>query len=104
MPNHFHGIVMITDGDVARRGTARRAPTMEQFGRPASGSVPTIIRSFKSAVTKRINQSRKTPGMRLWQRNYWEHIVRDEPELLHIREYIRNNPIHWKTDRLYSDK
>jgi len=74
---------------------------VEQFGRPVSGSIPTIIRSFKSAVTKRINELRQTPGAKLWQRNYWEHIVRNEPELNRIREYIQNNPTQWEWDRLY---
>ncbi|NCC26025.1 MAG: transposase [Deltaproteobacteria bacterium] len=97
MPNHFHGIVVVT----ACRGTARRAPTMERFGQPIVGSVPTIIRSFKSAVTKHINELRQTPGMKLWQRNYWEHIVRNEPELNRIREYIHNNPAQWEMDKLY---
>ncbi|MFZ0612076.1 MAG: hypothetical protein WAM73_07560 [Desulfobacterales bacterium] len=50
MPSHIHGIVVIANG----RGTACRAPTMEQFGRPVSGSIPTVIRSFKSAATKRL--------------------------------------------------
>ncbi|MCP9448186.1 MAG: hypothetical protein NNA22_11550, partial [Nitrospira sp.] len=51
MPNHVHGIIVIVDG----RGTACRAPT-ERFGHPVTGSIPTVIRSFKSAVTKRINE------------------------------------------------
>jgi len=81
-------------------GTARRAPTVERFGGPVSGSVPTIVRAFKSAVTKRINELRQSPGAKLWQRNYWEHIVRNEPELIRIREYIRNNPARWEWDQL----
>jgi putative transposase len=97
MPNHFHGILVIGDC----RGTARRAPTVERFGQPVVGSIPTIIRSFKSAVTKCINELRETPGTKFWQRNYWEHIVRNEPELNRIREYIHNNPAHWELDKLY---
>ncbi len=97
MPNHFHGILVITDGG----GTARRAPTMEQFGRPVSGSIPTIVRSFKSAVTKRINELHQTPGAKLWQRNYWENIVRNDAALNRIRKYIINNPIRWELDKLY---
>ena len=96
MPNHFHGIVMIS-----RRDTARRVPVVEQFGKPVPGSIPTIIRAFKSAATKHVNESRMTPGAKLWQRNYWEHIIRDEPELIRIREYIRNNPAQWETDTLH---
>ncbi|MCK8603108.1 transposase [Desulfoferrobacter suflitae] len=95
MPNHFHGILVIDD----RRGTARRAPTVEQFGKPVSGSIPTIIRAFKSAVTKRINEMRKTPGVKIWQRNYYEHVIRNDNELNRIREYITNNPAQWETDQ-----
>ncbi|MBI3773250.1 MAG: transposase [Gammaproteobacteria bacterium] len=84
-----------------RRGTAHRTPTVEQFGRPVSGSLPTIVRSFKSAVTKRVNELQQTPGATLWQRNYWERIIRNESELNLIREYIRNNPAQWELDRLY---
>jgi putative transposase len=96
MPNHFHGIVIITDG----RGTARRAPT-EEFGKPVAHSVPTIIRAFKSASTKRINGMRKTPGAPVWQRNYYEHVIRNETELNAIREYILANPSNWTTDENY---
>ncbi len=81
------------------RGTACRAPTGEQFGKPVSGSIPTIIRSFKSAATKRVNESHGTPGTKLWQRNYYEHIIRNDDELNRIRQYIIDNPINWDTDR-----
>lgn len=95
MPNHFHGILVINEC----RGTARRAPTVEQFGKPVPGSIPTIIRSFKSAVTKRINELRNSPGEKVWQRNYYEHIIRDENELNRMREYITNNPLKWEFDK-----
>lgn len=95
MPNHFHGILVINEC----RGTARRAPTVEQFGKPVSNSIPTIIRSFKSAVTKRINELRNSPGAKIWQRNYYEHIIRNEDELNRIREYITNNPLKWEFDK-----
>jgi len=94
MPNHIHGIVSIVDNC---RGTACRAPT-EKFGRPAPNSLPTIIRSFKSAVTKRINSLRQTPGARLWQRNYYEHVIRNETDLNDIRQYILDNPVKWDMD------
>jgi len=95
MPNHFHGILVINEC----RGTARRAPTVEQFGKPVPNSIPTIIRSFKSAVTKRINKLRNSPGAKIWQRNYYEHIIRNEDELNRIREYITNNPLKWEFDK-----
>ena len=99
MPNHFHAIIWIVGRDTARDGgTARRAPTLEQFGKPVHGSLPTIVRSFKSATTKRINTLRGLPGVPVWQRNYYEHIVRDSADLNRIEEYIRNNPAQWDMD------
>jgi len=95
MPNHFHGIIIISDGT----GTPQHAPTNEQFGKPVSNSIPGIIRLFKSTVAKQINQIRQTPGMELWQRNYYEHIIRNENELDQVREYIINNPLQWQFDR-----
>jgi len=70
MPNHIHGILWIVDDGVGAR--RRRAPTVEQFGKPVPKSIPTIIRAFKSAVTRRINQMHGTPGARVWQRNYYK--------------------------------
>ena len=59
-------------------GTARRAPTTERFGKPVAGSIPTIIRSYKSAVTKQFNEIMNQPGAVVWHRNYYEHIIRDQ--------------------------
>ncbi|MEE9273896.1 MAG: transposase [bacterium] len=103
MPNHIHGIIAIRDDDRGtagkRRGAARRASTAERYGRPVSGSAPTIVRSFKSAVTKRVNELRGSPGAPVWQRNYFERAVRGERELGLIREYIDQNPLRWAFDR-----
>jgi REP element-mobilizing transposase RayT len=92
-------------------GTARRAPTGERcvtatgercvtatgerFGAPTDGSIPTIVRAFKSAVTKRINEMRDAPGSPVWQRGYHEHVIRDVAELDRIRRYVANNPRNW---------
>jgi len=98
MPNHFHGIIILhPDG----RGTLQRTPTttVEQFGKPTSNTVPTIVRLFKSASTKRINEHRGTPGVSVWQRNYYEHIIRNEESLNRIRQYIYENPARWDMDR-----
>ena len=93
MPNHIHGILFMS-----RRGTACRAPTAERFGKPRPGSLPTVMRSLKSAVTSRINQMRSAPGQPVWQRNYYEHIIRDDGALDRIREYIASNPSKWAED------
>jgi REP-associated tyrosine transposase len=120
MPNHVHGIIVINDGGrgvlhgrgmvhgrdtLHGRGTLQRAPTTDQhvpterFGKPTSNSIPTIVRLFKSVTTKRINVERSTPGVAIWQRNYHEHIIRDDDELSCIREYIANNPLQSALDR-----
>ena len=99
MPNHLHGILSI-GGEIIRRGTACRAPTPtnERFGKSTSGSLPTIVRSFKSAATKRINQMRHTPGTHVWQRNYYERVIRNEAELNRLRRYILDNHVQWNMD------
>jgi len=63
-------------------------------------SLGAFIAGFKSVVTKRINVVRGMPGVRVWQRNYYEHIVRDEAGLARIRAYIQNNPARWALDQL----
>jgi len=95
MPNHIHGILVLLDDS---RGTACRAPTTERFGRPVSGSLATIVRSFKSATTKLINQTRNNAGQPVWQRSYYEHVVRDDEQLDRIRQYILDNPAKWSED------
>jgi putative transposase len=94
MPNHFHGVVILKSDC---NGTARRATT-ETFGKPVANSTPTIVRSYKSAVTKRVNALRHMPGASVWQHNYYEHVIRDENDLNSIREYIRYNPLKWAED------
>jgi REP element-mobilizing transposase RayT len=64
-------------------------------------SIPTIVRAFKSAVTMRINQTRQTPGAPVWQRNYYEHMIRDEQSYQNIAAYILNNPRQWEADELF---
>ncbi|MFN2151769.1 MAG: transposase, partial [Anaerolineales bacterium] len=66
---------------------------------PKSGSFGAIIGQFKSVTNKRINQILNSPGTPPWQRNYYEHIVRNDIELHAIREYIQNNPLKWDLDQ-----
>lgn len=101
MPNHVHGIVVIQNDPDTIVGAQRAVPLqrpIRQFGTMAPGSLPAIVRSFKSAVTKRINEMRETPGISIWQRNYYERIIRNAHELDRVREYITNNPMHWAED------
>jgi len=104
MPNHVHGIIWIVDDTV---GAQRRcAPTDRAVGgaTPTNvipGSLGAIVRSFKSATTKRINVLRGASGDSIWQRNYYEHIIRSERALNAIRRYILNNPAKWTKDAEY---
>jgi REP element-mobilizing transposase RayT len=106
MPNHCHIIYHIHQIDyVTCRGELQRAPTMdqhtptvEQFGKPTSNSIPTVVRLTKSTITKQINLLLNTPGKAVWQRNYFEHIIRDNTSLFYIKQYIQENPHHWEND------
>lgn len=91
MPNHLHGIMILTGPD--GRGGSQTAPTKNRkpLGR--------LIGAFKTVSAKRLNRVRNTPGVPLWQRNYYEHIVRSEESLHHIRQYILDNPSRWNEDR-----
>jgi len=89
MPNHLHGIIKIN----CCRGGLRSAPTER---RKPLGQ---LIGAFKTVSTKQINQIRHTPGIPVWQRNYYEHIIRNENEMNRIREYVIHNSSTWETDR-----
>jgi len=61
--------------------------------------LPEIVRALKTFSARRINEMRNTSAMPVWQRNYYEHIIRGDGELLRVREYILNNPLEWENDR-----
>jgi putative transposase len=61
--------------------------------------LPKIIGRFKMVSAKHVNEHRGTPGLAVWQRNYYEHIIRDEKSLDRIRRYIHENPARWMLDR-----
>jgi REP element-mobilizing transposase RayT len=58
-----------------------------------------IIQSFKSAATRAVNLARETPGSRLWQRGFYDHVIRDDEELNRLRGYIEQNSLRWALDR-----
>ena len=96
MPNHLHGIIAISGRVIFCWARACGPPTVERFGKPTKNSIPTIIRSYKSSVTRQI---RKTGSAFAWQRNYYEHIIRNEKSLEKIRDYIRYNSAKWNEDK-----
>ncbi len=91
MPNHIHGIVIITVG------ANNYSPLQnEQLFQSPSRTIGSIIRGFKIGVTKWSRQN--TDMYTLWQRNYYEHIIRNEGDMNTILEYIVNNPLRWMED------
>ena len=104
MPNHFHGIVVILNLYAHNVGANSRSPksfTSDSPVKPPMNpkSLSSLISGFKAAVTAQINRQRNTPGIPVWQRNYYEHIIRNEKELNRIREYIHENSLQWDLDR-----
>ncbi|MCK5241934.1 transposase [bacterium] len=117
MPNHLHGIILIENESTNRRG-APSAPVPEKMHAPSAsvtesmhapvtestrtpGSLGSIIAGFKSAVTKKIKAACGESYLPIWQRNYYEHIIRDDVKLRQCREYILQNPLKWNLDREY---
>jgi REP element-mobilizing transposase RayT len=101
MPNHLHCILFIVN---KRRGVWQYTPTKESTNistpfRSPSKTIGAIVRGFKSATTKRVNEIHKISGIPLWQRNYYEHIIRNEEDLNNIRTYIDENPTDWYYDK-----
>ncbi|MCX7984388.1 MAG: hypothetical protein N3A63_05755, partial [Bacteroidetes bacterium] len=95
MPNHIHGVIIINENDIV--GAIHELP-LQDIKQRRLMTLPKIIGRFKMNVGKHINQLRNTPGIPVWQRNYYEHIIRNEKELNTIREYIINNPLQWEID------
>ena len=111
MPNHFHAIVEIVPVGANGRSPVHcdmpvycDTPQMCKMPKMQSKSIGSLIAGYKSSVTTKINIISKAPGKKLWQRNYWEHIVRNSNELIRIREYIINNPKTWNNDKLNGGK
>jgi len=97
MPNHIHGIIVIND-PVYPVGATHASPlrdTSKPHG-PIPGSLGAIVGSFKSAVTRRIRGESDIYGV--WQRNYFEHIIRNDVDFQRITEYIKFNPKNWDND------
>jgi REP element-mobilizing transposase RayT len=114
MPNHVHGIIILNNVGaqfiapyqfIAPVGNNRPAPQRSAINQNKNQGVinhaPTvgeIVRAFKARCTHMINQIRNTPGHPVWQRNYYEHVIRNEDDLNRIRQYIIDNPIKWADD------
>ena len=100
MPNHLHGILVFhnyLDPQADNSG-----PTVRAHGRAplhcSDRSLGSMMKGFKSGCRKRINLMRQTPGKPVWQRNYHEHIIRNDEDLRNVREYILDNPLRWEVE------
>ena len=105
MPNHLHCVVALLEWGVAGEGgpvgAYSCAPVHSDLRRPPR-SLSSFVAQFKATTTRRINAHRGTTGSRVWQRNDYEHIVRDDEDLSRIRDYIANNPQRWSEDEYYT--
>ncbi len=110
MPNHVHGIIVINESKTHNDdnvGATLRCPRPDDKSisngatqrRPYKITLGKIVAYFKYESTKRINEINNSPGKRIWQRNYFERVIRNEQELNRIREYILNNPARWNQDK-----
>lgn len=95
MPNHFHGIMIINDSQRHDVALASGGDETSPLRHPTLGR---IVGYFKYQSTKVINEGQDTPGVRIWQRNYYDHIIRNDADLHRARTYIRNNPMQWQLD------
>jgi putative transposase len=112
MPNHLYAVLVIggrwgeASGKLAvlkkTGGSPDASPVPPQSPRPNGtqlGSLAAVLQNFKSVTTRRINAARATPGLSVWQRNYYEHVIRSEAEWYRIWTYIADNPRRWTEDR-----
>jgi putative transposase len=111
MPNHLHGIIIIEQSIENGRGELN-SPAKDESGRiqyapkknkfiSPSLTLGAIVRGFKSSVTKKIKELSGHSESKIWQRNYYEHIIRNELDLQNIRQYITLNPFKWEIDEYF---
>ena len=107
MPNHVHGILILSTGEASAQIVSYPAEIRWADASPQPpigtqpGSLGAILQNLKSVSTRKINQLQCTPGAPVWQRNYYEHIIRDEADWRRIAAYIQNNPARWTDDQLH---
>jgi REP element-mobilizing transposase RayT len=104
MPNHMHGIISLTNP--VRAGFTSAPPDANPKGQPqrVAATISDIVGAYKSLVANgclKIYKSNNETMGKLWQRNYYEHIIRDEKAYRNIINYIRDNPKNWKGDTFY---
>ena len=106
MPNHVHGIIMIVGAGSKPAQPVECSIQTNQIRAglepaPTNIGLPEIVRQLKTFSARKINQLRNNFGVPVWQRNYFEHVIRNEKSLGKIRKYISNNPCNWENDELF---
>jgi REP element-mobilizing transposase RayT len=125
MPNHVHGIIILTPEsqstklvgahvgaysctplpplpDAPLPDTPLPPPEQQPPLQRRPRSLSSFVACYKATVTRRVNALRDSPGARVWQRNYYEHIIRDDDDLARVRGYIITNPARWADDDYYT--
>ncbi len=103
MPNHVHFILMIDPGECKASNAKTTVNNCLADGLPlhhgsVKGTLPAWIQNYKSITSRQINSYRTSPGAPVWQRNYYEHIIRSWNELMRVSDYILDNPRQWADD------
>jgi len=108
MPNHIHGILVITGrGEASLNSKSGDAEPLSEDASPprpigtTPGSVGAMIQNYKSITSRKISAQIEIMRESVWQRNYYEHVIRNERELNAISEYIHANPQNWEKDTEY---
>ena len=101
MPNHIHGLVIINSCRTGESCGYDSVQEVESARTLRAGSLGSIIGQFKLAVSRQARRRRLCRNKSIWQRNYYDHIVRSEKSLNDIRRYIIENPARWQDDSLY---
>ena len=98
MPNHIHGIVFIENPDHKGVGATGRSPLQITARGPQKLSLGAFVSNFKASVTLRFKKISLSKNLLVWQRNYYEHVIRNDIDLEEIREYIQTNSSKWLED------
>jgi len=96
MPNHIHFIIQFLEGGTF--STSVSQPGCNQFGKPTARSLSSVVRAYKNSVTNQVRKVRLSGREPIFQKNYYERIIRDDVEWNNIREYIITNPGNWISD------
>jgi REP element-mobilizing transposase RayT len=107
MPNHIHCIIIITNvdnGGIVGAGLKPAPTPPDTTTTPRNHGLSEFVRALKTFSARKINDLRNMRGEKLWQRNYYESIIRNEQSYIHIANYIINNPKNWGKDKFFTEK